>query len=622
MKRYNWYEVKYNAEGEVILVTLAQKALDNATGDAKAQGNEYVHRIDWVEGSVNAKDTVLFENSRFDGETPTISTTAQINTDGPSMKGNTFYVNTTDKTGFNVMDDVKVVFIQKNDNKTTTTWESGSKELEDFVGDLNKNANGKYDYEVSAILEGGRATTVVLRDLNGTGDGGKTPTSKVTGAKAAITGAPDTLTGGSTVDEIKIGYLTEKDAPKDVNDIQAVIEDWAKENNYTLGARTAIAGSGYSWECFDRYGTKQGAVKVVTANMTQGVRVNYADDSTKGYEIKALDIDSTTGAAAVSPKTNDAFNAKESAKYVKYNDGNGDKWSTKGGNIAVTGHDWKVYTGVDAKVTIDGSTYYGNEASMNIVGDAAAVAAGTAAVNASTLKSGTTIESNDASHKHETYSAAASVKIADDKVYNSGYIKIDATGVSGVSIGNEAVTADTDYYVPAGSTVAIEMTDTSGKHYQASDADGSIGNVLTTSATAHTLTITVNAKNVTVGEVKKLTLPTGVADVGTTGLTLAWKLNGQSVSGDVYMSSADKLVATVTFGKAFDDANTTGDTITAAATGATIKGILSNAVGTAATPAASVAVTLVTDEIPAGSTIEFEFTGTLTANPTITYAAK
>ena len=166
------------------------------------------------------------------------------------------------------------------------------------------------------------------------------------------------------------------------------------------------------------------------------------------------------------------------------------------------------------------------------------------------------------------------------------------------------------------------MTDTSGKHYQASDADGSIGNVLTTSATAHTLTITVNAKNVTVGEVKKLTLPTGVADVGTTGLTLAWKLNGQSVSGDVYMSSADKLVATVTFGKAFDDANTTGDTITAAATGATIKGILSNAVGTAATPAASVAVTLVTDEIPAGSTIEFEFTGTLTANPTITYAAK
>ena len=165
MQQYNWYQVKYNANGEVISVQLAETALNHTTA---AAGDEYVDDVKLVETAINAKDTVLFENSEYDGYN--IRSTALYNMpETPYLKGSTFYVDTQSKTGFFVEEDVKIVFIQKNNNKKTTTFEEGIENLEDVVDELNPNRNNQYDYEVSAILDDGGATVVVIRDLNSDG---------------------------------------------------------------------------------------------------------------------------------------------------------------------------------------------------------------------------------------------------------------------------------------------------------------------------------------------------------------------------------------------------------------------------------------------------------------------
>ncbi len=171
MQQYNWYEVKYNAKGEVVGAELATTALGHTTSGA---GDEYVDDVTLIQKAIDDEENVLFENSEYN-ETGVTSTAINGDAKGPSLKGNTFFVRTTDTTGFFVDDSVKVVFIQKNDNKWTTSYEDGVKELEAAVGELNVNDAEEYNYEVSAILKGGAAQVVVIRDLNKTGKDGETP---------------------------------------------------------------------------------------------------------------------------------------------------------------------------------------------------------------------------------------------------------------------------------------------------------------------------------------------------------------------------------------------------------------------------------------------------------------
>ena len=179
MQQYNWYQVKYNAKGEVISVQLAATALKN-TGGTPVVGGEYVDDVQNIETAINAEDTVLYEASTYEKETPAgklvdgtvVTTYAGALYDQPKtpyLKGSTFYVETKTQTGFFVEEDVKIVFIQKNNNKKTTTFEEGVENLEDVVDELNPNRNNQYDYEVSAIIEDGGATVVVIRDLNDDG---------------------------------------------------------------------------------------------------------------------------------------------------------------------------------------------------------------------------------------------------------------------------------------------------------------------------------------------------------------------------------------------------------------------------------------------------------------------
>ena len=182
MLKYNWYEVKYKGDGNVKNVKLAFDALAHAAkGAAASNGNpkddKYEGNIDNLEWTVqNGKDTILYEASKYQGEG--VSLTGQTgygaftNEKGqPYLDGRTFYVNTTTTTGFRVNDSTKVVFIQTNKNDENIYYYEGPDKLEDVVESLNKGKNatekdGKYNYEISAVLDGNVARVVVVRDLN------------------------------------------------------------------------------------------------------------------------------------------------------------------------------------------------------------------------------------------------------------------------------------------------------------------------------------------------------------------------------------------------------------------------------------------------------------------------
>ena len=148
MDQYNWYQVKYNADNEVMNVEPASKALTlNA---------DYVTNIVNLETAINGKeDTVLY--------------TQTFPKDQPEMKGSTLFVTTKSTQGFFVAEDVNITLIQIVKNKQETSFETGVDELENIIDDLNEK-NCTFNYQISAILEDGAATSVVIYDMTNTYD--------------------------------------------------------------------------------------------------------------------------------------------------------------------------------------------------------------------------------------------------------------------------------------------------------------------------------------------------------------------------------------------------------------------------------------------------------------------
>lgn len=149
MDQYKWYQVKYNAQGQVIDADQV-----NGTG-VLTDGSDYENDYENINDTVkNGKDTVLYYSE--DGINSTLK-----------LINNTLFVANDDVKGFYVSDDVKVVLQQWNKNKLDTFFESGVNSLEDIIDELNERYNGStYSYYVSAILESGMATTVIIYDNN------------------------------------------------------------------------------------------------------------------------------------------------------------------------------------------------------------------------------------------------------------------------------------------------------------------------------------------------------------------------------------------------------------------------------------------------------------------------
>ena len=256
MLPYTWYVVKYNAKGEVKNVYPAwdtdasygayygngyKGMISDPTGKENPNTvrleDKYVNNIEELNQATNENSMVLYEvgqyntgrkingaivRSEWDGAAvgsinwlggPNTEIVDNLRKSGkPQVDNHTLYI-TTDTNeslhrGFRVADDVKTVFIQKNNNDWTTTFESGYSRLERVINRLhdhdetgawaNSAERNYYHYEISAVMNNGKATVIVIRDLN---NAGATITTPERSYNLKLYGnlftSPNTVTGAS-----------------------------------------------------------------------------------------------------------------------------------------------------------------------------------------------------------------------------------------------------------------------------------------------------------------------------------------------------------------------------------------------------------------------------------------
>lgn len=151
MDQYTWYQVRYNADGNVVEVSPAASELTS--------GKDYITDYDDIAAAVADNDNVLYT-----------SLAPKISSENLTMTGRTLWVDTTASKGFRVASDVNVALIQTNNRTEKTYFETGSSALESIVDDLNERhynvggVNTEHDYVISAIIEDGIATSVVIYD--------------------------------------------------------------------------------------------------------------------------------------------------------------------------------------------------------------------------------------------------------------------------------------------------------------------------------------------------------------------------------------------------------------------------------------------------------------------------
>nr|WP_325297546.1 S-layer homology domain-containing protein [uncultured Dysosmobacter sp.] len=224
MNRFNWYQVKYNGNGEVIDVIPVATAL--------TLNNEWVSNITDLYTTINTgKDTILYTQ-----DFPVIGQPA----DQPTMKGNTLYVTSTiaANNGFYVDEDAKIVLLQYNKNSLDTSYYTGSDELESIIDTLNEKNVGGYEYQISAIIENGIATTVVVYD-------------KTNNYERPVTNK-DTDVKFNARNEATIEYYGVANRPTEDEAID-MIEAELERQGYTIDKRTYTSGT-YSWDVTDSRG--------------------------------------------------------------------------------------------------------------------------------------------------------------------------------------------------------------------------------------------------------------------------------------------------------------------------------------------------------------------------------
>ena len=237
MKQDCWYQVKLNADGEVIDVmdadvsemdpVMLNNILKISYSDTRfdkwslAANAEYVDDINLVDTAVDSNDTVLYVQG-FQG-------------DHPSMIGSTLFATTTSSEGFFVAEDVNIVLRDWNRNKMDTTYETGVDNLEDIIEDLNADNGGKYNYIISAVLEDGAATTVVVYDATNTYN---RPVDDVDAEDY------DVSISGSTITDV----LHHISAPATEDDLLDVIVNELTEKGYK-GIDIDFIGGQYRFSC-------------------------------------------------------------------------------------------------------------------------------------------------------------------------------------------------------------------------------------------------------------------------------------------------------------------------------------------------------------------------------------
>ena len=161
-----WFEVKYDADGNVRKVEALNAKLINADIE-----DGFIDEVVDVEDAVEAKDTVVL------ADTDTVEKL--------TFKNGTLYTDRNATEGFSVSPDVKVVLALagKNGDGAGKDWfddvsdgYTGYSGLEKALRDMNSQGTFKAGtVEVSAILENDVATSIVINDKNAPSTGVQNP---------------------------------------------------------------------------------------------------------------------------------------------------------------------------------------------------------------------------------------------------------------------------------------------------------------------------------------------------------------------------------------------------------------------------------------------------------------
>ena len=181
MEENKWYRVRFNANGEVNSVRAEQTAtidkdLDFEDWELNAGSYRYVYDHDAaVPGGNDAinyainelgVDTVLYHEGFV--------------YDIPTCNGKTLYMTQADDSYIRFTDETKVVFEQENNNEWTTefwTGESGVKRAIRELHDVASTPAEDYRYTISAVIDDGRASVIIIRDDEGHGVDGTAPST-------------------------------------------------------------------------------------------------------------------------------------------------------------------------------------------------------------------------------------------------------------------------------------------------------------------------------------------------------------------------------------------------------------------------------------------------------------
>ena len=101
-----------------------------------------------------------------------------------SLKNKTLYDETKQKEGFRISNDVKVVLVQTVKGETTTEYYTGVDALDSVLKSLNDADHPSYEF--NAIIEDGRATSVIIVDNNEQGAGQGPAGGQATDVKTVV----------------------------------------------------------------------------------------------------------------------------------------------------------------------------------------------------------------------------------------------------------------------------------------------------------------------------------------------------------------------------------------------------------------------------------------------------
>ena len=184
MDENNWYRVRFNVDNEVTRVSsdnadiggvnrpdydndfddfwdLFDNTGNTYTGPANVPyAYVYQHAANEINAAINIPgvDTVLYHE---DFNNPT---------DKPTNSGKTLYVTQDLDAYIRFTDDTVVVFEQMNNNEWDTEFWAGQSGVERALRELR--LDDTLGYEISAVIEDGRATTIIIHDESQDGDSG------------------------------------------------------------------------------------------------------------------------------------------------------------------------------------------------------------------------------------------------------------------------------------------------------------------------------------------------------------------------------------------------------------------------------------------------------------------